>query len=277
MSSAAPEGHAPDGHPPVGHLEDWAEVDDADAPWTRYERGEGASVILLHELHGITPEVLGFGDFLVSSGFHVVIPHLFGVRGERPSGARTAGLALRMCVSLTFRALALGSDRPIARQLRAVVAAIAERSGGPVGVVGMCFTGGFALAAAVDPRVAAPVVSQPAVPFPLPGPWRRDPGVSEAELAEVQRRAAEEGLCVLGLRFSEDATSPAARFDTLRDRLGAAFEVFELDSRPGNPDGFERDAHSVLTMEVRENPPNRAAAARDRVAAFLHERLDPSD
>ena len=31
-----------------------------------------------------------------------------------------------------------------------------------------------------------------------------------------------------------------------------------------------------LTMEVRENPPNRAAAARDRVAAFLHERLEPS-
>jgi hypothetical protein len=81
-------------------------------------------------------------------------------------------------------------------------------------------------------------------------------------------------LCVLGLRFSEDAMSPAARFGTLADRLGSAFEVFSLDSRPGNPDGFGPRAHSVLTIEVREDPPNRAAAARDRVAAFLHERLD---
>jgi dienelactone hydrolase len=263
------------GHAPVGRLEDWTEVDDDDAPWPRYERGDGPAVILLHELHGITPEVLGFGDFLTRSGFHVVIPHLFGVRGERASAARVAGLALRMCVSLTFRALALGSDRPIARQLRAYAATLAERTGGEVGVVGMCFTGGFALAAAVDPRVAAPVMSQPAVPFPLPGPWRRDPGVSQAELAEVQRRAREEGLCVLGLRFSEDRTSPAARFGTLRERLGSAFEVFPLDSTPGNPDRFDRSAHSVLTVEVREDPPNRAAAARDRVAAFLHERLGP--
>jgi len=263
------------GHAPVGRLEDWTEVDDDAAPWPRYERGEGPAVIVLHELHGITPEVLGFGDFLARSGFHVVIPHLFGVRGERASGARTAGLALRMCVSLTFRALALGSDRPIARQLRAFAASLAERTGGQVGVVGMCFTGGFALAAAGDPRVAAPVMSEPAVPFPLPGPWSRDPGVSEAELAEVQRRAREEGLCVLGLRFSEDATSPAVRFGTLKDRLGSAFEVFQLDSRPGNPGGYGRRAHSVLTIEVRDDPPNRAAEARDRVAGFLHERLDP--
>ena len=262
------------GHAPVGRLDDWTEVDDDAAPWTRYERGSGPGVILLHELHGITPEVLGFGDFLARNGFTVVIPHLFGVRGERASRATTTGLALRMCVSLTFRALALGSDRPIARRLRAFAASLAERTGGQVGVVGMCFTGGFALAAAVDPRVAAPVMSQPAVPFPLPGPWRRDPGVSEAELAEVQRRAQEEGLCVLGLRFSEDATSPDARFDTLRARLGSSFEVFPLSSAPGNPDGFGPRAHSVLTIEVREDPPNRAAAARDRVAAFLHERLD---
>lgn len=262
------------GHAPVGRIGDWDPVDDDAAPWPRYERGDGPAVILLHELHGITPEVVGLGDFLSESGFRVVIPHLFGVRGDDPNLARTAGIAVAMCVSRTFRALALGSDRPIARQLRAFAAHLAERTGGPVGVIGMCFTGGFALAAAVDPRVAAPVVSQPSIPYAIPGPWSRDPGVSETELAEVHRRTEEEGLCVLGLRFSEDRISPAARFRALEERLESGFRVIELDSRRDNRHGNRRCAHSVLTAEVREDPPNQAYAARKVMAAFLHERLD---
>ena len=62
---------------------------------------------------------------------------------------------------------------------------------------------------------------------------------------------------------------------TLKERLEDGFRVIELDSSRGNRDGFRRCAHSVLTAEVREHEPNRAAAARKLVAAFLHERLDP--
>ena len=82
-----------------------------------------------------------------------------------------------------------------------------------------------------------------------------------------------DNLCVLGLRFSEDATSPRARFDTLRARLGDAFEVIELDSSPGNPAGFAAGAHSLLTNEVREVPGHPTLAARDRVVEFLKERI----
>lgn len=66
--------------------------------------------------------------------------------------------------------------------------------------------------------------------------------MSDAELKVVEQRAASEGLCVMGLRFSEDAMSPRDRFTTLKNRLGDAFEVIEIDSGKGNPDGIGRMA-----------------------------------
>jgi hypothetical protein len=137
----------------------------------------------------------------------------------------------------------------------------------------MCFTGGFALAAAVDDTVLAPVLSQPAVPFPLGGARRRDPGVSVEELDAVAARTRTANLCVLGLRFSEDQACRRERFATLRERLGDAFDVIELDSSPGNPGDFAKGAHSVLTSEMREEPGHPAFEARERVVEFLRERL----
>jgi hypothetical protein len=55
--------------------------------------------------------------------------------------------------------------------------------------------------------------------------------------------------------------------------LGDAFEIIELDSSAGNAGGFTRNAHSVLTREVRDVPGNPALAARERVVEFLRERL----
>jgi len=140
-------------------------------------------------------------------------------------------------------------------------------------VIGQCFTGGFALAAAVDDSVLAPVLSQPSLPLPLTPSQRRDAGLSEVELNVVADRAANDGLCAMGLRFSADTAVPAARFKTIKDRLGDAFEVIEIDSGPGNPGGFGRMAHSVLTEEVREVDGHPAYEARKRVVEFLTERL----
>jgi hypothetical protein len=119
-------------------------------------------------------------------------------------------------------------------------------------------------------------MSQPSVPFPLGSRRRRDPGMSEEELASVVGRTTGSNLCVLGLRFSGDFMSPSDRFATLREHLGDAFEVIELDSSPGNAAGFRKSAHSVLTEEVREEPGHPAFAARERVVAFLTERLLPA-
>ena len=73
-----------------------------------------------------------------------------------------------MCVSNEFTKLATGVTTPVAGWLRSLARELHDELGGPgVGALGMCFTGGFALAMMVDTSVAAPVVAQPSAPFPV--------------------------------------------------------------------------------------------------------------
>jgi dienelactone hydrolase len=239
-----------------------------------FEKGEGPGVVLIPEIPGLTPEVAAFGEHLVREGFTVVIPSPFGTPGRAETPGYTLGVIARLCVSKEFRCFAANAERPITRYLRAVATDLAARTPGRgVGVIGMCFTGGFALATAVEDVVTAPVLSQPSTPFAVTPGLRRDPGLSEPELEAVKERIRTDGLCVLGLRFSRDRMSPAERFVTLRAQLGDAFEVIELDSAPGNPDGYGRSAHSVLTRDLREDPPNSAYHARTRTVDFLRQHL----
>lgn len=264
--------------PPTGTLDGWARSPFTAAGLTHdcYEKGSGPGVVLIPEIPGITPEVLGLAEHLVAQGFTVVVPSPFGHPGRAASAGSMAPVIARLCVSAEFRAFALDAQRPITAFLRGVAADLATRTPGPgVGVIGMCFSGGFALAAAVDDAVLAAVASQPSVPFPVGARRRADPGMSAAELDRVAERAASGELCAIGLRFSQDKASPVARFRTVKERLGDAFEVITLDSADGNPSGFRSSAHSVLATELRETPGHPALLARERVVAFLHERLTP--
>ncbi len=239
-----------------------------------FEKGEGPGVVLIPEIPGLTLEVAAFGEHLVSEGFTVVIPSPFGTPGRPETNGYAMGVIARLCVSKEFRCFAANAERPITKYLRAVAIDLAARTPGRgVGVIGMCFTGGFALATAVEDVVKAPVLSQPSTPFAVSAKLRRDPGLSERELEAVKERTRTDGLCVLGMRFSNDRMAPAERFVTLRAQLGDAFEVIELDSAPGNPDGYGRSAHSVLTRDLREDPPNSAFHARTRTVEFLREHL----
>jgi dienelactone hydrolase len=240
-----------------------------------YEKGAGPGVILIPEIPGISPEVLGLGDHLVSNGFTVVIPSPFGVPGKEVGTGYMLRVVARLCVANEFRAFALNAHRPFSDYLRALARDLARRTPGRgVGVIGMCFTGGFALTAAVDDAVLAPVLSQPSVPFAVGAARRHDTGASDEELTRIAERTTEDGLCLLGLRFSQDRAVPDERFAALKARLGDAFEVIELDSSPGNAGGFTANAHAVLTHEVREVPGHPALQARERVVAFLRERLE---
>ncbi|MFC9456148.1 dienelactone hydrolase family protein [Streptomyces sp. NPDC056983] len=268
------------GSAPTSDLTGWqkAPFTGAGLTYDVYEKGSGPGVVLIPEIPGITPAVLGLGDHLVAQGFTVAIPSPFGEPGREESVGYALKTVARLCVAYEFRAFATNARRPIADYLRALARDLAARTPGPgVGVIGMCFTGGFALAAAVDDVVLAPVLSQPSVPFAVSGARRVDPGLSRAEFDTVVSRTKESGLCVLGLRFSEDRAVPDQRFRTLREHLGDAFEIIELDSSPGNAGGFAKSAHAVLTAEVREEPGNPALAARERVVSFLRERLVPED
>lgn len=263
-------------HAPRADLTGWSCTPFTGGGYTHdvYRSGNGPGVVLIPEMPGLTPEVLALGNHLVDNGFTVASPSLYGTPGAAAQRPGAVSVILRGCVAKEFAAFATNKKRPVSEFLRALARDLdASTPGKGVGVIGQCWSGGFALAAAVDDAVLAPVLSQPSLPIGLTAAHRRDPGVSDEELEVVRRRAAQDGLCVLGLRFSEDRMAPAERFQTLRERLGDAFECIEIDSRPGNPGGFGRTAHSVLTLEVREVDGQQAYAARERMVEFLRERL----
>ena len=76
-----------------------------------------------------------------------------------------------------------------------------------MGAVGMCFTGGFALAMMTEPSVVAPVLSQPSMPAPIGAARSAGIDASPGEIACVKRRFADEGLSMIGLRFKSDRAS----------------------------------------------------------------------
>ena len=238
-----------------------------------YRTGSGPAVIVMSEIPGITPNVARFARFVADAGFTAVMPHVFGDDGRAVSNGYAAGSLARACISREFTVLALGKTSPITTWLRALATHEHGRCGGPgVGAVGMCFTGGFALAMMVDDVVLAPVLSQPSLPFPVSKAHRRSIGVSEADTRRIQERALA-GTCVLGLRFTGDKLSPPERFEHLRELLGDAFVAVELDSSPGNPHGHRKTAHSVLTEDLDDRPGTPTRAALDQVLEFFAKRL----
>ncbi|MGZ6094557.1 MAG: dienelactone hydrolase family protein, partial [Polyangiales bacterium] len=49
-----------------------------------YRKGKGPAVIVIAEMPGISPMVLGFADRVVSLGCTAVLPDLFGTAGRDP-------------------------------------------------------------------------------------------------------------------------------------------------------------------------------------------------
>lgn len=240
-----------------------------------YRTGAGPAVVVMSEMPGITPLVADFGRRVADTGLTAVLPHLFGDPGRPPSGAAFAKSLAQVCVSREFSLLARRRTSPVTAWLRELATAEHRRNGGPgVGAVGMCLTGGFALAMMVDDVVVAPVLSQPSLPFGVSAAHRRDLGISDADLGRVKERVAA-GTCVLGLRFTGDRMSPPERFERLRQELGEGFVAVELDSSPGNPAGHSPRAHSVLTEDLQDRPGTPTRDALDRVLAFFAERLRP--
>ena len=242
---------------------------------TVYRQGHGPAVLVLSEMPGITPTVAAFAQRVVDRGFRVVVPHLFGTDGAPPSNKAYRKTGLEVCISREFTLFATGKHSKITEWLTNLARHEHEQNGGHgVGVIGMCFTGGFALAMMVDPVVVAPVLSQPSLPVGLraSSPAKRDLGISPAERAAVQARAAA-GQCVLGLRFSEDPLVPAQRFQALRDLLGENFIGVEIDSSEKNTWGYGPKAHSVLTEDLGTNEASPTHRALEQVLAFCEDRL----
>ena len=247
---------------------------------TVFRKGTGPAVIVIAEIPGITPKVVGFADRVADIGCTAVLPHLFGEPGRDPmTGGRasTAAYALSSlvpaCISREFTVLTTGRTSPVVTWLRALAADEHTRCGGPgVGAVGMCFTGGFALAMATDEHMLAPVLSQPAIPLALTARAKRSIDISPADLDIVKGRCAAEGLQVLGLRFRGDRLVPAERFAYLAEQLGDAFVAVEIDDDAANPDAAMAP-HSVLTEHLVDAPGEPTRAALDTVLDLFRTKL----
>lgn len=238
-----------------------------------YVRGDGPAVIVIHEIPGITPKVVRFADWVHDAGFRVFMPLLVGEAGREPGPLYVVSSIAKVCISREFTVLAAHRSSPVTDWLRALARhASKETAGGPVGAVGMCFSGNFALAMMMEPCLMAPVLSQPSMPWPIGEQRRAGLHVSPEELRCVKDRCAK-GDKVLGLRFQGDPMSPGAKFDVLRRELGNGFEGIELPDACANPDAPMHVPHSVLTEHLidRDGEPTKDAALR--VIAFFRERL----
>ncbi|MGA2208068.1 MAG: dienelactone hydrolase family protein [Acidimicrobiales bacterium] len=239
-----------------------------------YRTGSGPAVIVISEIPGITPNVAEFGRRVASIGCTAVLPHLFGIPGAEPTVGNALKVAAHACISREFSTFALRRTSPITAWLRVLATASRDEYGGPgVGAVGMCLTGGFALAMMVDEVVLAPVLSQPSLPFALGAARKGDVGVSDGDLDRARQRCDNEDLCVLGLRFTGDKAVPAERFQRLRDALGDHFVAVEIDSSTGNADGYRKTAHSVLTEDLKDEPGTATRAALDQVLDLFRAKL----
>lgn len=220
-----------------------------------YRQGSGPGVIVIHEIPGLTASVIDFAQEVVEAGFTVVMPHLFGATGRPFSTGDVLRVLPKLCVSREFTTLRTGETTPVAGWLRSLAATLHAELGGPgVGALGMCFTGGFALAMMVEEHTVAPVLCQPSVPFPLGAARAGDLNLSPADLDIVRGRCAA-GQQVLGLRYREDV-AVGTRFDTLTRELGEAFIRVEFDGK----------GHSTVTEQ-------RQQEGVDAVIGFLETHL----
>ncbi len=228
-----------------------------------YRRGSGPGVVVIHEIPGITPKVAQFANDVVDAGFTVVMPSLVGTPGKEVSNGYVLGSMAKVCVAREFTHWALNETSPVIGYLRALARNLHDEVGGPgVGALGMCFSGGFALAMMVDDIMVAPVLSQPSLPFAIGLGAKKarraaDLNLSPDDKLVIARRAAE-GCQVLGLRYTGDALV-GTRFDSLRELLGDQFIAVEL------PSTTKRD-HSVLTEQ-------RDEESVQKVLSFLQDKL----
>ncbi len=247
--------------------------------WTRpvYRRGDGPGVIVIHEMPGLHPLVVRFADRVAAAGMSVFLPSLFGEPNRTISNAYAAQEMFKgICIRREFSTWSTNRSSPIVDWLRALARHVhAECGGQGVGAVGMCFTGGFALAMMTEPAVRAPVLSQPSLPLPITAAQKRAIDASPDEIRCVRQRMESEDLTLLGLRFRGDPFVPDERFDTLRTTFGDRFEAIEIEpEHAGESEGTNMAPHSVLTIHLNDtDPQGPTRQAEQRVIAFFKNRI----
>ena len=110
--------------------------------YRRSPESPGPGVVLIPEMPGLTPEVLGLGNHLVDNGFTVASPSLYGTPGAEAQRPGMVPVMVRGCVAKEFAAFATNKKRPVTYFLRALARDLNEKTPGRgVGVIGQCWCG----------------------------------------------------------------------------------------------------------------------------------------
>jgi dienelactone hydrolase len=227
-----------------------------------YVGGGGPSVILIHEAGGLDLSTLDVADRIRGPGFRVLLPVLVGRPRRDGRGSSAAVNLLKLCVSREVHVFLTGRTSPIATWLRALAAKeVGDHPG--VGIVGMCFSGGFALAAAVDQSIIAAVASQPGLPWPLLPGSGADLGLSRADVDCVRDRYRAGEFGFLAARYTGDRASSEARIERIKTEFGSDVVIEPIGT-----------AHSVLARAAHPTAPDPAAVpALEATIALLRARL----
>lgn len=226
----------------------------------------GPTVILMHEAPGLTSSTFAVAEVLASHGYRIVLPVLIDAQWTGPGRRQQLASVIRICVARELSALSAGTTGAIVEWLRGLADEEFRTTGGrPVGVIGMCLSGGFALGVITNPHVSAAVMSQPALPFMLP--FRSpDLGVSKEDLQAIHDRVGAGG-CIRAMRFSRDGRSPRKRFELIAREFPDA-ECREIETS-------DRALHSVLTKAVDAPDGSPLRQALQDTIAFLDRHLKP--
>jgi dienelactone hydrolase len=230
-------------------------------------------VLLLPEIAGFSPGLQMFAERLIDARFRVFVPWLFGPLGTRAPRRN----AVRLCISREFANLRAGVSSPITMWLRALTAHISKHSGGaPIGAIGMCLTGAFAIPLVIDPQVAAAVAAQPSVPlsllfiaFGIPSDRRLSQlNISDGEIAEARARLDAGRTHLLSVRCRPDRICPRAKIERLQREFPVGLEIREYAEATERNCLGERP-HATFTKEYRLAPNESANHYSRRAFADL--------
>ncbi|CAL4868172.1 hypothetical protein MMA231_02447 [Asticcacaulis sp. MM231] len=242
-----------------------------------YTKGEGAAIIFIHELPHISAAVVKVADAFVSAGFRVYLPSLLGEPFGKSLWYESAKTLADLCVSSEFKALFGHGEAHLTDWLRNLVRTVAPGSADKVGIIGLCFGGGFALGAATEPVVRAAVACEPSLPLLN----KHDSGVDGIEDLPDRLRGGD--LAIRLFRFQDDPVSPCERVGNVTAALAVpgvigAFESRCLDKHSANPSYTKYPSpHSVITNHLVDEVGQPTQQVLDHIIAFFDWRLRDGD
>ena len=239
-------------------------------------RRDAPVVLVLHELPGIAPGLLNFAGRLVSEGYQVYLPWMFGAVLHRTPVRNFA----RLCISREFANLRAGVSAPVTQWLRALVSHVSRHNDDrPVAAIGMCVTGGFVIPLLLDPRVVVAVAAQPSIPMSLAwfvtgraGTAAQDAlNVSQADIDAARARLEAGEARLLAVRCAADRLCPPRKLQRLEAQFPVGLAVRTYGAETDRNALGERP-HATYTKEYRLADAAQAPAdhpAREAYAELL--------